>query len=404
MPGAKTGKEHIYNIPLNDVTNLGGVAQQAQREAEARGITLPPPLRLHIGEPSFRTPEHINRAAIEMLQTQPLTYGPPTGEPWLKELLAEKIARVNGYHVGAENLAVTIGGTGAVLSALLATAGPGDEVLIPDPHWPQYKMQLAACGATGVPYPLNPAHEWLPDAKQLRTLITPRTRVLIINSPANPTGAVFPRGVVEQLLNIAREYDLYLLSDECYDEILFEGKHVSPAALLEPGEFARGRVIGVYTFSKTYAMTGWRVGYLATGAELLKTISRVVDASYTNVSTLAQKAAAAALTGPQDCVEEMRAIYQRRRDLAVNILREHGRYLYTPHGSFYILVDARRADGQPRSGRELASELLRERNVTVAPGSGFGAVAENYVRVSLAGSDDEIARGLRELCLFADRA
>ena len=163
-------------------------------------------------------------------------------------------------------------------------------------------------------------------------------------------------------------------------------------------------MIGVYTFSKTYSMTGWRVGYLATGAELLKTISRVVDASYTNVSTLAQKAAAAALAGPQDCVEEMRAIYQRRRDLAVNILREHGRYLYTPHGSFYILVDARRADGQPRSGRELASELLRERNMTVAPGSGFGSVAENYVRVSLAGNDDEIARGLHELCLFADRA
>lgn len=399
----KTGKERIAALPLNDITNLGSIAQQAQLEAEARGVSLPPALRLHIGEPGFRTPEHICQAAIETLQNQPLTYGPPTGWPWLKELLVEKIARVNGYRVRPENTAVALGGTGAILSVLLATVGPGDEVLIPDPHWPQYTMQLATCGATGVPYPLNPANEWLPDVAQMEALLTPRTRMLIINSPANPTGAVFPREVIAQLLDFARHHDLYLLSDECYDEMLFEGEHVSPAALLETGEFERGGVICVYAFSKTYAMTGWRIGYVVAGAPLLKTIASVVDASYTNVSTLVQRAAAAALTGPQDCVGEMRAGYQRRRDLAVEILREHGRYFYTPHGAFYILVDARYASGQPRSGRELARELLRARNVTVAPGSGFGAVAENYVRVSLAGAEAEIAQGLRELCLFADR-
>lgn len=399
----KIGKERIYNLPLNDITNLGSIAQQAQQDAEAQGISLPPPLRLHIGEPSFRTPEHINRAAIEALNAEPLTYGPPAGWLWLRELLAEKIVRVNGYRVRPQNMAVTVGGTGAILSALLATVGPGDEVLIPDPHWPQYKMQLATCGATGVTYPLNPANEWLPDVAQMEELLTSRTRMLIINSPANPTGAVFPRQTVAQLLDFAQRHNLYILSDECYDEILFEGEHISPASLLSPDEFERGQIIGVYTFSKTYAMTGWRIGYLVTNAELLKTISYVVDASYTNVSMLAQKAAAAALTSSQQCVGEMRAIYQRRRDLAVSILREHGRYFYTPHGAFYILVDARWPNGNPRSGRELARELLRERNVTVAPGSGFGSVAENYVRVSLAGADDEIERGLRELCLFADR-
>jgi aspartate aminotransferase/aminotransferase len=208
---------------------------------------------------------------------------------------------------------------------------------------------------------------------------------------------------MQQLLDFARRHDLYLLSDECYDEIIFEGEHVSPAALLEPGEFESGRVICIYAFSKTYAMTGWRIGYVVTGAQLLKTIACVIDASYTNVSTLVQKAAATALTGPQNCVDEMRAGYQRRRDLAVATLREYGRYLYTPHGAFYILVDARWPDGTPRAGRELAQALLSKRNVTVAPGSGFGAVAENYVRVSLAGAEAEIAQGLRELCLFADR-
>lgn len=400
----RTGKQHIHTLPINDITNLGSIAQQAQREAEAQNISLPPPLRLHIGEPSFHTPEHINQATIETLQTEPLTYGPPAGWPWLRDLLAEKLARVNGYRVRPENTAVTVGGTGAILCALLATVGPGDEVLIPDPHWPQYKMQLATCGATGVFYPLDAANAWLPDVAAMETLLTPRTRMLIINSPSNPTGAVFPRQTVADLLDFARRHDLYLLSDECYDELLFEGEHISPASLLTPEEFEQGHVICVYTFSKTYAMTGWRIGYLATGAQLLQTIASVIDASYTNVSLLAQRAAAAALTGSQDCVGEMRAIYQRRRDLAVNILREHGRYFYTPHGAFYILINARTSEGKPRTGRELARELLRTRNVTVAPGSGFGSVAENYVRVSLAGTDEEIEQGLRELCVFADRA
>src|SRR5579864_7918048 len=136
------GKPSIHNLPVNDITSLGIIAQQMQQEAETRGIVLPPPVRLHIGEPSFRTPEHIRQAAIESIAREPLTYGPPAGWPWLRELLAEKIARVNGYRIRPEHTAVTVGGTGAILSALLATVGPGDEVLIPDPHWPQYKMQL----------------------------------------------------------------------------------------------------------------------------------------------------------------------------------------------------------------------------------------------------------------------
>ncbi len=229
MENMKTGKERIYSLPINDITNLGSIAQEMQREAEARGISLPPPLRLHIGEPSFGTPEHIRRAAIEATRAELVTYGPPAGWPWLRELLAEKIARVNGYRVRPEHTAVTVGGTGAILSALLATVGPGDEVLIPDPHWPQYRMQLATCGATGVTYTLSPANEWLPDVTQMEQLVTSRTRMLIINSPANPTGAVFPRAVMADLLDFARRHDLYLLSDECYDEILFEGEHISPA-------------------------------------------------------------------------------------------------------------------------------------------------------------------------------
>src|SRR6266852_1311572 len=334
----KSGKPQIYNLPINDITNLGSYAHRLQQEAEARGEVLPPAVRLQIGEPSFRTPEHIIHAAIEAVRTEPMTYGPPAGWLWLRELLVEKIEHVNGYHVGPQHIAIAMGGTGALQSALIATVGVGDEVLIPDPHWPQYRMQLACCGATAISYPLDPKNDWYPDIAGLERRVTSRTRRLIINSPANPTGAVFPAQLVSDLLDFARRHNLYLLSDECYDEIIFEGKHVSPATMLTRKEFESGRFIGIYTFSKSYAMTGWRIGYLVTGTQLMKTIIDVLNASYTNISTLVQRAAAAALSGPQACVAEMRDAYCRRRDLAVHLLKEHGRYSYTPRGAFYALI------------------------------------------------------------------
>ncbi len=400
----KTGKQQIYDQPVNDVTTLGGYAQRLQEEAEAAGRVLPPPVRLQIGEPDFRTPEHIRLAGQRSIEQDALTYGPAAGWPWLRELLAAKVVRVNGYTIKAENTVVTVGGTGAVLAAMLATVGPGDEVLIPDPHWPMYAMQLAACGATSVPYPLDPQSEWLPDIPHLERLVTPHTRMLVINSPGNPTGAVFPAQIIADLLAFALRHDLYLLSDECYDQIIFEGQHISPASILSYNELEEGHFIGVYTFSKTYAMTGWRVGYTVTSTRLAQAITNVLSAQCTNMSVIVQKAAAAALTGPQDCVAFMRDSYRRRRDIVVNLLKDYGRYVYTPHGAFYALIDVRGKHAQSRRSREFALALLHERNVAVAPGSGFGSVAEEYVRISLAGSEEEIARGVREICLFADEA
>jgi aspartate aminotransferase len=400
----KFGKQHIHNLAGNDVTDLGAYAQQLQFEAEARGEVLPPAIRLHIGEPSFVTPEHIRRAAIQAIETEQMTYGPATGWLWLRELLAEKIKRVDGYSVGPEHIAVAVGGTGAILASLTATVGVGDEVLISDPCWPMYFMQLASCGATGVPYPLDPENEWLPDVTQLEKLVTSRTRLLIVNTPNNPTGAVYPPQLMHDLLNFARRHDLYLLSDECYDEIIFEGRHVSPATMLSREEFESGRCICIYSFSKTYAMTGWRLGYIVAGTELIKTITNVLNSSYTNVSTIQQRAGAAALTGPQECVTEMREAYRLRRNLAINLLKDFGRYTCTPHGTFFLLINVSNKMGQSRSGRKFALDLLRERNVAVASGNNFGSVAENYVRISLGAPEKEIERGVREICTFAERA
>ncbi len=400
----KTGKREIYEQPVNDVTSLGGYAQRLQEEAAASGRVLPPPVRLQIGEPDFRTPEHIRLAGQRSIEQDALTYGPSAGWPWLRELIAEKVTRVNGYAIKPENTVVTLGGTGAVLAAMLATVGTGDEVLIPDPHWPMYAMQLATTGATSVPYPLDAQGEWLPDISHLERLVTPRTRMLVINSPGNPTGAVFPRQLIADLLAFALRHDLYLISDEAYDQIVFEGEHISPASMLSPSEFEEGHFIGVYTFSKTYAMTGWRVGYTVSSAKVAESITNVLSAQSTNLSIIVQRAAAAALTGPQECVAIMRDSYRRRRDIVVDLLKDYGRYVYTPRGAFYALIDVRGKHGQSRRGRGFALALLHERNVAIAPGSGFGDVAQEYVRISLAGSEEEIARGVREICTFADNA
>jgi aspartate aminotransferase len=397
------GKQRIYELPENDITWLGDYARHLEQETRARGEQLPPAVRLQIGEPSFRTPEHIRLAALQSIEQEQFTYAPPAGWLWLREWLVEKIRRVNGYSVRPENVIVTLGGTGALQTALLATVGEGDEVLIPDPGWPLYGVQLAVCGAVPVRYPLDPQNEWLPDIERMEQLVTPRTRLLLINTPGNPTGAVFPPATIEALLEFARRHHLYLLSDESYDQIVFEGQHVSPATLLSPTELEEGQFIGVYTFSKTYSMTGWRIGYLVVGSQLSKTIADVTNGSYTNISTLVQRAAVAALTGPQDCVSEMCAAYRHRRDIAVSLLQEYGRYIYTPHGAFYALIDVRGKRGESRRGRQFALDLLRERNVAVAPGSGFGRISEEYVRISLAASEEEIERGVREICLFASR-
>jgi len=207
---------------------------------------------------------------------------------------------------------------------------------------------------------------------------------------------------MHDLLDFARRHDLYLISDECYDQVVFEGKHISPATMMSQEELESGRFIGIYTFSKTYAMTGWRIGYVVTGTRLLKTIIDVLNASYTNMSTPIQRAAAAALTGPQECAIEMREAYRSRRDLTVRLLKEHGRYLYTPHGAFYALINVTSRSGELR-GRQFALDLLRERNIAVVPGSGFGSVSERFIRISLAASEEELERGIHEICEFADK-
>jgi aspartate aminotransferase len=356
-------------------------------------------IHLEFGEPDFATPAHIVAAAEASLANERQGYGPGPGLPSLRAAVAERVARVNRFAPRPEQVIATMGGTGGLMCALLALCAPGDEVLTPDPSWPGYDAMLAATGATQVRYPLVAAQEWQPDLDALAALCTPRTKVLILNSPANPTGAVFSRQTVERLVAFAQRHDLWILSDECYDELIYTGKHISPATL-DPE-----RVVTIGTCSKAYAMTGWRVGWAVAPARVAPAIGLATTAAVNNIATFAQRAAEAALSGPQDCVAEMRAAYQRRRDLATGLLREHGLLEYVPSGAFYLLINVARAaglpDDAPFDSLAFAEDLLRERGIAVGPGVAFGERIPRYIRVSLARGEDELRAGTTGAVAFA---
>ncbi|HEY7124543.1 MAG TPA: aminotransferase class I/II-fold pyridoxal phosphate-dependent enzyme [Ktedonobacterales bacterium] len=359
---------------------------------QAQASQSPGCIRLEIGEPNFQTPAHIRHAAEAALEERLLTYGPPQGLPSLREALAAKLQRVNGYTTNPGEICIAPGGTGALMAALQVICGPGDEALIPDPAWPLYTHMLNCIGAQASYYRLQPETGWLPNLDELERLVTPRTRLLLINSPANPTGAVFPRALVEQLIAFTQRHDLYLLSDEAYDELVYEGQHISPAALCDDG-----RVISAYTFSKTYAMTGWRIGYTVARPEVTKGIISVNNAMCNNVTHVAQWAAEAALAGPQACVDEMREAYHQRRDAVLEILRSYGVPTQAPRGAFYVLIDISAARLPPL---EFALRLLTERNIAVAPGSVFGNTIDGYARISLASALSDLQAGIAGLCEF----
>src|SRR4029077_20835997 len=245
-------------------------------------------------------------------------------------------------------------------------------------------------GARGVYYPCPPAERFQPDLDALKHLITARTKVLVINSPNNPTGAVYPTSTVAAFVDLAQRHNLWLLSDECYDQILLDGSWTSPASLA-PDD---ARIATAFTFSKTYSMTGWRLGYLTGPSELIDTATKVLESNSSCVSTISQVAAEAALDGPQDCVGEMVAAYRHRRNVVVDILREADMLVSEPTGAFYCMADISKSR---LHARDFVFRLLREKGVSVAPGSAFGEVALDAVRISLASSDVDLREGVGRL-------
>ena len=359
------------------------------RALEATGRSV---IHLEIGEPDFDTPANVREAAKRAIDAGKTHYPPFPGIPELRAAIAADTALRRGFAPDPANVFVTVGGKGVMYYAILALVNPGDEVIVPDPGYPIYESVTRFAGGVPVAIPIRQENAFRLDPDELASLVTPRTRLIVINSPANPTGGVLTRGDLERIAEIALRHDLAVLSDEIYSRILYDGEeHTSIAAL--PGMAERTIVLD--GFSKTYAMTGWRLGYGIVPADLAPGFGRLLINSVSGATTFAQHGAVEALTGPQDDVDAMIEEFRSRRDLVVDGLNEiPGFSCLRPLGAFYAFPDI---SGTGLSGAALAERLLQETGVSVLAGTAFGTVGTHHIRLSYANSRENLAEALRRI-------
>jgi len=356
------------------------------RALEATGRSI---IHLQIGEPDFDTPANVREAAKAALDAGATHYPPFPGIPRLREAIAADATARKGFPVEPSNVFVTVGGKGVMLYAILGLVDPGDDVLVPDPGYPIYESLTRFVGGNPIPVPIRMQNDFRLDVDELASLVTPRTRGLVINSPANPTGGVLTRGDLERIADLAIRNDLWVLDDEIYSRILYDGaEHVSIASL--PGMAERTIVLD--GFSKTFAMTGWRMGYAIVPDALVKTYGQLIINTISGVATFAQEGAVEALNGPQDDVDAMVVEFRARRDLIVDGLNAiPGIECRKPLGAFYVFPSIA---GTGLSGADLAERLLQEAGVCVLPGSAFGQYGDDHIRISYANSQANLTEAL----------
>lgn len=360
-------------------------------------MKYPDAIHLEIGEPNVNTPLHIRKAAEEAMANGITHYTANAGLLSLREAIANDMKRKYNVHVNVDEIAVTTGAMTALTVSLAAIADSGDEILIPDPAWPNYEMMSIMQGVVPKFYSLNPEEGFIPNIEQLESLVTSKTKVLIINTPGNPTGAVFNEEQIMKLLDFAKKHDLFVISDEVYDGIVFDGhKHLSPKSYDEDG-----RVISIYSFSKSYAMTGWRVGYAVASKEITALITRLIEPVIACAPAFAQKAAEVALESSEDFVREMEKQYETRRNKAYQLFVDHNVKAYKPKGAFYMMVDI--SDTSFSSSKQFALSLLEEEKVAVGPGETFGEVTKQMIRISLATEESDLLEGVKRICRFIQK-
>lgn len=350
-------------------------------------------INLGIGQPDFQTPEHVVEAGVKALRDGHHGYTPANGIPALREAVAADLDRRHGVEVNPDNVVVVPGGKPTMFFAVLMFGQPGVEIMYPDPGFPIYESVIRYSGATPVPIPLNEADGFAFSAEAVLGRITPRTRLIIINSPANPTGGVTPRAEIDRLVaGLADHPHVAVLSDEIYSQMLYGARdHVS---LLQYPEI-RDRLIMLDGWSKTYAMTGWRLGYAVWPDDAVDAVTRLAINDHSCVNAAAQHAGIVALTGPQDAVQDMMAAFDARRALIVDELNAlPGVRCTDPAGAFYVFANIQ-ATGM--TAREAQDRFLEEAGVATVAGTAFGVHGEGYLRLSYASSTDTIREAIRRI-------
>lgn len=346
------------------------------------------------GEPDFDTPAHVRDAAIKALKEGKTKYGAAAGEPKLREAIANKLKSDNGLDYKPENVLVTNGGKHSLYNLIMALIEPGDEVIIPAPYWLSYPEMVTLAGGRSVIVPTYADNGYKISAQQLKQAITSKTKLFVLNSPSNPTGMVYTLEEIRDLAQVIVEADIFVVSDEIYEKILYDGsQHVSIGSL---GEEIFSKTLISNGFAKGYSMTGWRLGYLAGPLEIIKAATTIQGHSTSNVCTFAQYGAIAALEGSQDCVEEMRQAFAQRRQVMYDGINSiPGLTCARPDGAFYLFPDISKTGLR---SLEFCDALLESHQVAVIPGIAFGA--DNNIRFSYATDMTTIKKGVERLDKF----
>ncbi|MER2599981.1 MAG: pyridoxal phosphate-dependent aminotransferase [Caldilineales bacterium] len=371
---------------LGTETAFEVLAKAKALEAQGREI-----IHLEIGEPDFDTPANIIAAGVKALNSGQTHYTPAAGILPLRQSIANEVARTRGIPVQPEQVVVVPGGKPIMFYVMLAMCESGDEVIYPNPGFPIYESMINFAGAKAVPIPLRMENDFGLDVDELKSLVNDRTRLIILNSPANPTGGVLTAEQLAQVAELAMARGIPVLSDEIYGRILYEGEFASIASV--PGMADQTIILDGY--SKTYAMTGWRMGYGVMPAELARYITKLVTNSTSCTATFSQYAGIEALEGPQDAVDAMVAAFRRRRDLIVDGLNQiPGFRCLSPKGAFYVFPNI---EGTGKTSQELADLLLYEGGVAALSGTCFGAYGEGFLRFSYANSEENLRKALERI-------
>lgn len=344
------------------------------------------------GDPDFPTPRHICEAASEALFAGDTHYVASAGIPELRQGIVKKLKEDNGIDVEAAGIIVTPGGKSALISSVLALAGPGDDVLTFDPGWVSYEPMATVAGANTIHVSLDASDNYRVTRDAIDAAITPNTRLMIVNSPNNPSGKVLTQDEVDVICGAAKDHDVIVFSDEIYEKIIYDAnKHISIAA--QPG--MAERTLTHNGFSKAYAMTGWRLGYVAGPVEIIKQIMKIHSHSVTCATSFAQRGAIAALNGPQHFIDEMVQAWDRRRNMIVDGLNSiPGFHCPLPEGAFYAYPDV---SGTGKSGSEIAEIAIDDARVGVTPGIAFGDASANHIRLSFANSDELLEASIERM-------
>ncbi|WP_301828117.1 pyridoxal phosphate-dependent aminotransferase [uncultured Muribaculum sp.] len=387
---------HVSNRVQSLAPSQTLAMSQKSNELKAQGVDV---INLSVGEPDFNTPEHIKEAAKRAVDENYTFYTPVPGYMTLRKAISEKLKKENGVDFAPEQIVVSGGAKQSLCNVVLSVINPGDEVIIPTPAWVSYVEMVHLAEGKNVLVPATIEQDFEITPEQLRAALTERTRLIIFCSPSNPTGSVYSREELAELVKVLADYpDVLVLADEIYEHINFTGSFTSLASFPEIAD----RVCIVNGVSKAYAMTGWRIGFLAAPLWLARATNKLQSQYTSGASSIAQKAAEAAYTGSQECVEEMRKAFERRRDLVVGLARTiPGWKVNNPQGAFYLFPEVSSYFGKRygntviNNDSDLAMYLLEEGHVATVAGSAF--CTPGYIRLSYATSDDNIREAMRRI-------